>query len=341
MRRWISASGFALAFLGLGAGSPAAAQDTHLLVVVGLGGDAEYRELFHGWAVDMTSAAKDRLGLAENHIVYLGERPDDAPGVIDERSTLENMTSVLVGMASDAGPQDRVLILLIGHGTGRGEEVQFNLPGPDLTPQNLDVMLNDFPTQIVAIVNTSPSSGPFIPALSGPNRVVLTATRSAQERNETQFGAFFVEALGEDGSDLDKDGRISLLEAFQYASREVDRYYESQNLLATEHAQLDDDGDGEGSTEVGIDVSDGRLASAFWIGSSSQVATEGVVPDSITDPELRSLYEEKADLERRVLELRALRGQMEESRYEQELESLLVELALKNREIREKGGGGP
>ena len=79
-----------------------------------------------------------------------------------------------------------------------------------------------------------------------------------------------------------------------------------------------------------------------WVGgSSSQVATEGVVPDSITDPELRRLYEEKVDLERRVLELRALRGQMEEARYEEELEALLVELALKNREIREKGGGGP
>jgi len=340
MRRRFSALGFSLALLYSGIGSPLVAQDTHLLLVVGLGGDPEYRKVFHGWAVDMTSAAVERLGLAENRIVYLGERPDDAPNVIHDRSTLENMASVLARMARDVGPQDRLLILLIGHGSGIGDDVQFNLPGPDLTPQDLDVMLNDFPTQTVAVVNTSPSSGPFIPVLSGPNRVVLTATRSAQEKNETQFGGFFVEALREDRSDLDKDGRISLLEAFQYASREVDRYYESQNLLATEHAQLDDDGDGEGSTELGDDVSDGRLARAFWIGTSSGATTQGVVPDSITDPELRRLYEEKAELERRVQELRALRGQMEESRYEQELESLLVELALKNREIRAKGGGG-
>jgi hypothetical protein len=339
MRKGLFAPGLALAILCSGIGTRVAAQDTHLLLVVGLGGDPEYRELFHGWAVDVTSAAVQRFGLAESRVVYLGERPDDAPGVIHDQSTLENMGSTLASMAGDAGPRDRILILLIGHGTGQGEDVQFNLPGPDLTPQALNVMLNDFRTQTVAVVNTSPSSGPFVPVLSGPNRVVLTATRSAQERNETQFGGFFVEALSQDGSDLDKDGRISLSEAFQYARREVDRYYESRNLLATEHAQLDDDGDGEGSTDLGEDVSDGRLASAFWLGSSTEVTTVRVVPDSITDPELFRLYEERAELERRVLDLRALRGQMEESRYEQELESLLVELALKSREIREKGGG--
>lgn len=340
MRRRLSFPGLALVLLCSGTAAPVEAQDTHLLLVVGLGGDQAYRELFHGWAVDMTAAAVDRLGLAESRIVYLGERPEDAPGVIDDRSSLENMASVLARLARDVGPRDRILILLIGHGTGEGEDVQFNLPGPDLTPQDLEVMLNDFPTQTVAVVNTSPSSGPFVPVLSGPNRVVLTATRSAQERNETQFGGFFVEALKEAGSDLDKDGRTSLAEAFQYARREVDRYYESQGLLATEHAQLDDDGDGEGSTDLGENVSDGRLAGAFWFGPSSQVGVGGLVPDSITDPELLRLFGEKAELERRVQELRGLKSQMEESRYEQELESLLVELALKNREIREKGGEG-
>jgi len=330
----------ALALLCSGIGNPGAAQDMRLLTVVGLGGDPAYRELFHGWAVDLNSAAIERCGLSDEHVVYLGERPADSPGVMDDRSTLENLGTTLARMAGEAGPRDRILIMLIGHGTGEGEEAQFNLPGPDLTPQALDVMLGDFKTQTVAVVNTSSSSGPFLPVLSGPNRVILTATRSAQERNETQFGGFFVEALNGEGSDLDKDGRISLSEAFQYARDEVDRYYESLNLLATEHAQLDDDGDGEGSGELGEDALDGRLAGRFWLGYSSVSAPSSKVAESITDPELIRLYREKADLELRVLELRGLRGQIEESRYEEELESILVELALKNREIREKGGGG-
>jgi hypothetical protein len=320
-------------------GAPVAGQESHLLVVVGLGGDPEYRAQFHGWAAELATAAVDRFGLSEERVVYLGERPADDPSVIDDRSTVDNIAAALTEMAATAGPRDRVLIVLIGHGTGQGREVEFNLPGPDLTPEELDEMLENFPSQTVAVVNTSPSSGPFIPVLSGTNRVVLTATRTAQERNETQFGGFFVEAMTGEGTDLDKDGRVSLAEAFQYARVEVDRYYASLNLLATEHALLDDNGDGEGSGELGDEVPDGLLASGFWLSSAGAATTGLAVPDSVTDPALRRLYEERADLERRVVQLRALRGQMEEARYEQELETLLVELALKNREIREKGGG--
>lgn len=338
-RRRIWAPGLLLAFLGSFAPPGAAAQDTHLVIVVGLGGNAEYRELFHGWATELISAARDRHGLDAGKIAYLGERPEADPTLMDGPSTLENLSATLSFLASEARPADRILIVFIGHGTGQGEEVEFNLPGPDLTPAALDVMLRDFRTQTVAVVNTASSSGPFLAVLSGPNRIVLTATRSALERNETQFGGFFVEALAEDGADIDKDGRVSLAEAFSFARAEVDRYYGAQNLLATEHAQLDDNGDGEGSSDLGPGVDDGVLAGTFWLGTSSSAVAGGVQLDSIADPELRRLYEERADLERRVLELRALRGQMEESRYEQELEALLLELALKNREIRAKGGG--
>lgn len=323
-----------------GSASNLSAQETHLLVVVGLGGDQQYRDRFHGWASDLVSVAQERFGLTKEHIVYLGERPDDHPEEIQGRSTVENMATTLAGMAQRARPKDQILILLIGHGSGNGEEVEVNLPGPDLTPQALDVMLSDFPTQTVAVVNTTPSSGPFAAALSGPNRIILTATRTAQERNETQFGAFFVQALEEEGSDLDKNGRVSLAEAFQYAHQETNRYYESRNLLATEHALLEDDGDGEGSQELGEGAEDGAVASRFWIGFAPMAAGPAPVTDSIMDPALIRLIGERAELERRVQELRGLKGQMEESRYEEELEALLVELALKTREIREKGGGG-
>ena len=318
---------------------PGTAQDTHLLIVVGLGGDPEYRETFHGWATELRSAALEKYGLSQDHVVYLGERPDDAPDVIRSRSTRDNIATVLAEMAGAAGPEDRILMVLFGHGSGQGEAALFNLPGPDLSPGDLDLMLNNFPTQTVAVVNSASSSGPFVQGLSGENRIVVTATKSAQERNETQFGAFFVEALGSEGSDLDKDGRLSLLEAFQYAQREVERYYEAANLLATEHAQLDDDGDGTGSTELQEEATDGWLARGFLLGSG-QMARMGSVADSITDPVLIRLYEERAALEGQISELRALRGTMEESRYESELEELLVAMARKNREIRETGGGG-
>ncbi len=339
-RRWRQLLGVLALALVLTPVQAVSAQATRVLIVVGLGGDPGYRDTFHRWATDLRSAAVGHLGVPPDQVTYLGERPEDAPDLIEGKSTKENIASALGRMAEEAGSRDRILLVLIGHGSGQGEGVEFNLPGPDLTPAELDAMLRVFTTQTVGVVNTSSSSGPFVGALSGPNRVVLTATRTAQERNETQFGGFFAAALNSEDSDLNKDGRISLREAFEYATREVDRYYEERNLLATEHAQLDDDGDGAGSTELGEDASDGALAGTFWLGSGSAVAAAGVSPDRISDPELLRLYQEKAELELRVQELRALRGQMEESRYEAELEKLLVDLALKNREIREKGGGG-
>lgn len=319
----------------------AGAQETRVLVVVGLGGDAAYREAFHEWATQLRSAALERFGVPAEAFNYLGEQPDVAPGLIQDRSTRENMAAALSRMAGEAGPEDRILVVLIGHGTGRGESSLFNLPGPDLAPGDLDVMLNGFPTQVVAVVGAFPSSGPFVEGLSGEDRIVVTATKTALERNETRFGEYFVKALTAETSDLDKDGRISLLEAFQYARREVDRYYEENNLLTTEHALLDDDGDGVGSTDAGEEGTDGWLARGFWLGSApSQATAGGSVPDSVSDPALIRLYEERAELERRIGELRAMRGQMEESRYERELEQLLVAMALKNREIREREGGG-
>jgi len=318
---------------------PSLAQDTRVLIVVGLGGDPEYRATFHERAKALREAALDRFGVDPAHVVYLGERPEQDPELIRDRSTKEAMGVVLAEMAEQAAPRDRILIVLIGHGSGQEDSAVFNLPGPDLSPGELNAMLREFPSQVVAVVNTAPSSGPFVEGLSGPNRIVVTATRTAQERNETQFGAFFVKALEADGIDQDKDDRISLLETFLYAQREVERYYEELNLLATEHSQLDDDGDGVGSSDLGEDATDGWLARGFWL-RSEPLSGLGAVPTEVTDPELRRLFEERLALERRIAELRALRGQMEEAQYERELEELLVALALKTREIREKGGGG-
>ena len=81
------------------------------------------------------------------------------------------------------------------------------------------------------------------------------------------------------------------------------------------------------------------MARGFLLGPSAGGGASAA-PDSITDPVLVRLYEERAALERQISDLRALRGTMEESRYESELEALLVEMALKNREIQERGGGG-
>ena len=331
-----SGAGAAL-LLGLAASaSPLAAQGrTHTVIVVGLGGAEEYRESFHAEASQIYTALVERHGLAPEDVVYLGEKVETDPEMISTTSTRANVLQVLGEIAQRSEPMDRLLVVLIGHGTSARGEAQFNLPGPDLTPSDFQAGLTAFPTQTLALVHTGSASGAFVEPLSGPNRILVAATRSAMERNATEFGQFFARALATEDADLDKDGRVSLLEAFEYAKREVERHYQVENEMLTEHAVLDDNGDGEGSSDAGLEGPDGPLAATFQLGGISGTAAQ--TPD---DPALARLYEERNEIQGRIEQLRAVRGSMAEDAYLDALEPLLVELALKNREIREREGGG-
>ena len=345
--RWPSALRGLAATLSLGLGltvvgaAPLSGQDTHLLVVVGIGGDADYRERFLEWGMTLRSAAMERYGLPAEHAVLLAEDPTMSDAISGE-SRREGLEAELGALATRVGPEDRVLVVLIGHGSFRGADATFNIPGPDLPPGDLKSLLDALPTSRVAVVNTASASGPYVESLAAPGRTVITATASGGERNETQFGGFFAEAWVGDQADLDKNGAVSLLEAFQYAKRETARFYEERNLLLTEHALLDDDGDAEGSREPGGESSDGALAAGFTMGRPGvrATATDGATPiPTSADSVLTRLYQERADFETRVAELRRLRDSMDPEIYDSELEALLVDLALKNREIRAREGG--
>jgi hypothetical protein len=312
--------------------SPVFAQDTHLLVVVGLGGDDRYRERFHGWATRMLDAA-GAAGVPDDRMRYLGERPEMAPDLIHDRSTRENIEGAIRDMADAAAPGDVALIVLIGHGTARDGQARINLPGPDLGPAEFALLLDQLSALKVAFVNTASSSGGFVDRLAGPDRTVMTATRSAREQNETVFAGHFVAAFSGDTADLDKDGRVSLLEAFEYATHEVERYYADEGLLQTEHARLVDDWRGDGDEVTSTDVADASLARSMFLAGGMRAAT---VADA--SPELTRLYQRRDSLEIRVEELRGVRETMESEEYERRLEDLLVELGLLAREIRDMEG---
>jgi hypothetical protein len=118
-----------------------------------------------------------------------------------------------------------------------------------------------------------------------------------------------------------------------FARQEVARHYEDGNLMLSEHAVLEDDGDGEGSLDAGLESTEGRLAATFTIGGSARTRAEAT-----DDPVLARLYTERDAIQRRVDELRVVRDALSEDEYLSRLEPLLVELALKNREIQERGG---
>jgi hypothetical protein len=308
--------------------SLAGAQTAHLVVITGAGGGPEYSQRFHEWASKLVDAVA-KSAVPPANIVYLSETPE-LGGRITGKSARENVEQALKTLATKTQPGDAVLIVLIGHGSAEGAApARFNLPGPDLTVADYDRLLKGLEGRKVALVNAASASGAFIAPLSAPGRVVVAATRSGFETNETVFARFFAEAYG-GGADTDKDNQVSLLEAYTFAAREVERWYKEQNRLVTEHAQLDDDGDGKGTAAPDGRTGDGAIAKAFLLGGTPAAVA--------SNPELKALYEQKRELEARIETLRGMKSKMDPAVYEKELEKLLVDLALKNQAIRKLEG---
>jgi hypothetical protein len=328
------AAPLALALLGaLGSARMADAQSgSHLLVVVGLGGDLENADRFHQWASTIVDAARGRYGLSADSVVYLGEDPARDPKRISGSSTREAIAAAVDRVARAARPGDTVFIVLIGHGASATGGARFNLRGPDLTAAEYAALLNRFAAQTVIFANTASSSGGFVQALSGRNRVVITATTTDGEKNQTRFGEFFAEGFSADGADGDKDGRVSLLEAFTWARTRVADSYKRDGQLLTEHALLDDNGDGKGAAAPGQPGGDGALARTLFMSAAS---ASRAIPDQ-ADPELRALVARRDALEARIAALRAAKDKTDPKTYEADLEQMLIELARVNRSIREK-----
>ena len=298
------------AAMTLGAVPAASAQRVHLLVVNGLAGEPRFRAPFAQAARLLADSARTRWGVADSSVIVLA---DDSLGLARvRRSTRAEIAESFVRLSRRVTPGDVVLVFLNGHGSGEGAGSRVSLPGPDATAADFAVWLAGFSRQTVVFVNAASGSGDFVGALAKPGRVVVTATRTAVERNETTFAIPFVRGLTASVGDTDKDGRVSVLEAFTYARKEVERAYETDNRMLTEHAVL----------------SDSALARATTFGGSHASA----------DPRVVALIAERRALESRVTELRARKSTLDAPAYDRELERLLVEIAERTQAIRAAGG---
>jgi len=297
-------------------GAPPAKEDKPaVIVVVGAPGEEEYGKNFAEWAAHWEKASRE----AGARLVTIGLKK--APTGTDR----ERLQRALLDEPKSQAAE--LWLVLIGHGTFDGKEAKFNLQGPDLSAAELAEWLKPFQRPL-AVINTSSSSGPFLNTLSAPGRVVITATRSGHELNYARFGQYLSEALLDLKADLDKDGQVSLLEAYLSASHRVAEFYESEGRLATEHALLDDNGDGRGTpadwfrgvraikkADQGASV-DGHRAHQFHLIRSEQ---ERRMPAAIRA--------QRDELEMAVIKLREAKAGLKEDDYYHRLEDLLLKLA--------------
>ena len=311
---------FALLILAARAG----AQDTHLLMITGVGGDDEHTQSFHKWASMIVDAAKERGGLTDATITYLGDKPELDAAHIKARSTRDNVQKAFADLAARAKPADEVFIVLIGHGSFDGQKGAFNLAGPDLSADDYAKLLEKITAQRIVFVNTASSSGAFVQPLAGPGRTIVTSTKTGGEKNEPIFVQYFAEAFKDQSADTDRNGRVSVSEAFEYAKAKVTASYQKAGTIMTEHATLDDG-------------REGKFAATLFLESDRARAAKTA---SVANPELRALIEAQQKLENDVTALRLKKDILPAAEYEQQLEKLLTELAQKGRAIRELEAAG-
>lgn len=148
-------------------------------------------------------AARNRVVTLINHADSLG----DAPAPL---ATLDNLRTVLARLATLMDPeQDLLLLFLTSHGTP-DHEIHLQLYPvieASIRPQQLRAALDDAGIRNRVVVVSACYAGGFLPALRGPDTLVLAAAREDRpsfgcgaDAAATYFGrAWLVEGLNQSG----------------------------------------------------------------------------------------------------------------------------------------------
>ena len=300
----------------------ASAETRFALIISGASGGEKYAEQMKQWRSTLQNALVNRYGFTAANVRVLTDE-SVAGGTTGSAA---NVKAALSEIRKAATKDDLLLVVLLGHGTFDGEAAKFNLVGPDLTAADWNQLLGAIPAHLV-FVNTTEASFPFLEALKAPGRVVITATNSAAQKYATVFPEYFVKALSEASTDLDKNGRTSILEVFEATSLAVKQYYEQRGQLSTERALIDDNGDGQGR-EQGAEGPDGGFARLWSLDAEPAAAT--------TNPELAALLKQQRSLEAQAEELKLKKGDMTPADWQAAYEKLMLDLARVSQEIRKK-----
>ena len=291
------------------------------MLISGVSGEEKYAAQQQKWRSELAAFLTTGFAFSDANVVMLDETSDGST-----RATAANVRRLFADLRRRLTRDDTLMLVLLGHGTWDGTDARFNLVGPDVTATEWKAMLDGLPGRLV-VVNTTASSFPFLEELSHAGRIVITATDSPAQRFATVFPEYFTRALADRSSDLDKNGRVSVWEAFAAASAGVKRHYEQRGQLSTERPVLDDDGDGQGR-EADTPGEDGAVARTVYLDPEPGAASG--------DATLAALERQRLALERQLDELRARKAAMSDEQYQADLERILIELARIAQEIRRR-----
>ena len=311
------------------------AENRYALLIGGLGGESRYSEKFYQLLADSRKALVDDFHFPPNNVMVLAEPRYQNETWINGTSSADQIRKMFVYFSERLTQNDHIYIILFGHGNYDGKNAKVNIPRHDLNDEDFAELLDMLKANRIVFINTASASYPFIQKLSSRNRIIITATNRPTQRNVTVFPEYFIQALTDPASDLDKNGDLSVLEIFNFASQKTGRFYSENNHLATEFAMLEDTGDKRAFRESELQNSgEGILAGVTYLRRQGHIAASGesVKQDSI----LINLLKEKEQIELEIARLKNQKDRFDEQVYYEKLEALLVRLAKINDRLEEK-----
>ncbi len=269
------------------------------LIVCGLSGDAAHHKLFAESVTKLHDGLTKQLGFAASEVqVLFGDEPIESDTEllkVAPRSTRAELERAAAGLREKLQADDTLWVIVLGHSHYDGKHSWLNLPGPDIQQLEFAKLFADLKAREQVFFMTTPTSGYYIKPLSAKGRVVITATETDWETNETEFPHELARVLSAPPAakefDIDEDGSITLFDLYVTVARNLAQSYLERELLATEHPLLDDNGDGRG-TEVQINFlteEQGGRAKAKKPSNIPMNSTgDGRVSKSITLPRART-----------------------------------------------------
>jgi len=293
----------------------AAMSDSSAIILRGVAGSPEHEEKFEKWTAGTAKALVEKFGFSPDRVLVL----------TDKKTAQAEIQKAFVTLKQQMKPMDTFFLFFIGHGSGEDGTYKFNISGPDYTPDDYNKLLATLSAGRIVIVAATPASGAALDKFAGKNRVVVTATRSGQEGNDIVFYDYFLEALQGTAADEDKDQKVSVWEAFKYAVAGTERFYKDEGRLATEHAQISDNG---------VDKTDAKAKEPPLVARATSFRVDRPIVSS--DTKMQALHNQKKEVEQQIEALRINKNSMVAADYDKQMEELLVQLALKNQEIRQQ-----
>jgi hypothetical protein len=220
------------------------------LIVVGIPGDKEHQESFASVARDWKDWLTHTLSFSSSEVrILFGKDPEQ--GLAKSPATRAALEKEVASLREVLKPDDRLWVFLLGHGNYDGERAYFHLAGRDLPAEELGKLFAGLRCKEQVFWLTAPASGWMLRFFSAKGRTVICATLADDEYNETEFPYALATVVKRPAGDLDtnKDGKVSLLELYNLTVAEVNTRFARDKRAPTEHAQLDDNGNGTGTEQ--------------------------------------------------------------------------------------------